>query len=231
MSVTEAASILGFATIADLTVTTVKSRFRSMSMKCHPDHGGDAAAFVRLKEAFTVLSDVVKEAQFRGFIKEATTTVSGELLKDLGRGHPITVNAKECGTCSGLGYLPFKDHGSFREFARYRDCTLCQGTGGTRDRFVVDDCRRCDATGVFTVNGKPKGVCRACNGRKFHARQQRVSPLFSRYNSVPHRCAACVWRQEKEFRSDVKHYQVCDVCKGVGETKLFNPALPKGYLT
>ena len=50
------------------TITEIKSAYRSMAKKCHPDlHPGDAAAEVQFKEiteAYEVLSDTQKRAAY-----------------------------------------------------------------------------------------------------------------------------------------------------------------------
>jgi curved DNA-binding protein CbpA len=48
----------------DASQREVKAAFRRRSLSVHPDHGGSAEAFVRLQEAYEVLSDPIRRAAY-----------------------------------------------------------------------------------------------------------------------------------------------------------------------
>lgn len=47
----------------------IKTAFRKLAMKHHPDKGGDAEQFKKINEAYQVLSDSQKKTQYDSFRK------------------------------------------------------------------------------------------------------------------------------------------------------------------
>lgn len=106
-------------------VSEVKQAYRQLAREHHPDKGGDAAAFRRVKEAYDFI--IANAAQCLG--DTATTfvgrTVQGDLLSNLGNGLGVRVNGKPCTYCAGRGYQV----SAWRDKTSYSTCYTCHGSG------------------------------------------------------------------------------------------------------
>lgn len=226
----EAKTILGIPTDEVLTAHALKSQFRIASRIHHPDAGGDAAAFIMIKEAYDWLlanANITVE-QLRDLV-----TIEGQRLVDLGKGYPLTVSAKTCEFCQGRGYKTFHK-------MKRAPCSKCGGTG-----LVRYPCKHCDGTGRYIHStGKDIGECRRCKGTGWFYPFSKRPSLFFSYNyaknvpgtdkeGVP--CRNCHGTGEDPFglvsTEEVEYYFTCTSCEGVGEIKMKNPVLPRGYFT
>ena len=167
-------------------------------------------------------------------MNESQVTIEGQRLSDLGKGYPITVSAKTCEFCHGRGYQTAHK-------MKRAPCSKCEGTG-----LVRYPCRRCNGSGKYNHpnTGKFIGECRGCKGTGwFYPFSKRPSlGIFGPYakdvpgtdkEGVP--CRSCNGTGEDFFSristEEVEYYFTCTYCEGVGEIKMKNPVLPRGYFT
>lgn len=125
----------------------------------------------------------------------------GTPLRDLGKGFPITEAAVPCNSCQGRGYHM---HGK-------KDCEHCDGQGTFDKRYKP--CPACMGISSVTFFGI---YCRKCRGRGKVIWQQLHRPITCRF---------CEGSGSVE-----NYYNRCRDCKGVGETKMWNPVLHRGLL-
>lgn len=217
----------------------LKSAFRRASFLKHPDAGGTQEDFVALMQAFEVLKSYA--SAFGASAKEmrTLTTVDGTPLDKLGKGYPLTVSARTCDKCQGHGYRKFHD--------TVQAQVACQHCGG--QGLVRYPCKKCSGTGDYKhpKTGKIVGKCYSCNGSGwFYPEDKRPTKhpfgtwgVFARVRYIPgsrkrgQTCRYCngdgaVW---KELKKDGVLYAVCETCQGVGEVKMANPVIPRGFLT
>ena len=60
MLLLEAAEIFSLTTLQGLTSEALKRRYHTLAQKYHPDKGGTAEEFIRLRQAYTVLKDALR---------------------------------------------------------------------------------------------------------------------------------------------------------------------------
>ena len=201
--------------------TTLKSAYRKLAHEHHPDKGGDPAVFAKLKDAYDVLAPLAGKEKVKAGDE---ATLQGDLLRDLGRGYPITESAKPCEPCEGKGFTSFK---RINYDFHHEPCETCRINTGVSTGWIQNEknpCFKCKSTGRFVVNGVDRGVCNGCKGNGFHWRSIRPRPCYA--------CFGSGYRtvDTKKDTNKIDH-STCTTCKGVGEVKLFNPVLPRGYLS
>jgi len=206
------------------TFAELKTAFRAKSFFAHPDAGGSDEAFRLLVEAF----DLLKGSARIGGDKE---TVEGRPLSELGQGYPLTESAKTCELCEGRGYRIFH-----RRKRQMLQCDKCGGTGLNRY-----PCRKCEGEGSYVNSKGKRRKCSWCEGSGWFY-PSAVAEAGVKESTVPfipgtknrgRICFACDGTGEVEgwvVREDEEeeYYAVCERCNGVGETKLFNPVIPRG---
>lgn len=232
-----ARGIFGESFFGEFSARELLKRYRELSLLKHPDHGGDDNEFVLLTDAFTFL----KRLSCEDVDDEKARTVSGEKISDLGKGYPITESAKTCDVCDGNGYRKYSSHSVGT--GKYEECKLCGGDG-----LEFYKCNRCGGTGKYINpnSGKEVGDCYKCKGTgKFYPFKKKSpigfaswphGPMFDVYvpgtnrRGVP--CKMCAGSGETEIRSDGRPcYMICVICEGVGEVKMWNPVIPRGFLS
>lgn len=211
----------------------LKSSFRRLAFICHPDTQGTDLEFARLNDAFELLKTVATSDKD----VESCSTEDGAPLSDLGKGFPLTISARTCGTCDGNGYKKM-----FGE--RLAACAGCNGTGAQSIA-----CNGCRGTGQEKnpKTGKNVGECRVClgSGRFYPAAKRsgmRDPRLFFggfvaevrvvlKNGRVVYAdaCRRCDGRGQAWVNDQNKPFYVrCGECKGVGEIQIYNPVLPRG---
>lgn len=101
----------------------LKTAFRLLALKYHPDKGGTPEAFIQVKEAYDFLLPLCRDLSTKG----KQYTVEGQLLDSLGKGILTTLNSDKCPTCRGLGWVTLTHTEHRRELDR--KCYYCKGTG------------------------------------------------------------------------------------------------------
>ncbi|KAH8066546.1 hypothetical protein JL722_993 [Aureococcus anophagefferens] len=127
----------------DATDAELKKAFRRLCLKHHPDKGGDAATFSRLRDAYDVLGDARKRAGDGG-------------VRDAGRREAVRAVERRvrCATCAGSGAA----------LERAVPCDACDGAGDVFLRTPYGGglrratCSECDGAGVKAP------PCRGCRG-------------------------------------------------------------------
>lgn len=227
-----AKKLLGLPADGTLTAHALKSQFRIASRIHHPDVGGDAAAFIMIKEAYDWL---LANANLVTDQIQDLVTFEGRRLSDLGKGYPLTVSAKTCEGCEGKGYKAYH-----RQV--HPPCSQCGGTG-----LVRFPCRHCNGTGkyIHPNTGREVGQCRSCSGSGWFYPFSKWHPLQFGMDMDPKPvpgtdkpgipCKRCRGTGEDPFdlrpTKEVLAYFTCTVCDGIGEIKMANPVLPRGYFT
>lgn len=203
--------------IMDITLPSskleIRKSYRRLAFMRHPDRGGSEEGFKELTSAFELLKDLGTEEIEEGVAKESRATLDGTPLRDLGKGYPLTEHARSCDTCLGKGY---------RMYSERRICYACRSTGYK----LEVACKKCSGTGVFKKDGRVIGKCYACDGKKVVNQNVHSIPFFRR--SMCEVCDIC--KGEGIVNNPTAHFIKCDDCSGVGELKMWNPALPRGYL-
>jgi DnaJ-class molecular chaperone len=227
----------------EFTAQELKRLFRKQSLVKHPDTvTGSDEEFKLLVEAYNVLSKIA----FNKFGKKLTElkTVKGVPLVDLGKGYPLNVSAIECENCEGKGYKGFSSR------TRPEQCPDCKGEG----TFFLP-CKKCKGTGdyIHPKINKVVGKCNWCDGSgKFYPaykRQREASAYmsWSWMNFVPDNFKYVTFKDGSQKRVNIckkcrgegivqvlddgyQFYSECQICSGIGEIKIYNPVLPRGYL-
>jgi DnaJ-class molecular chaperone len=209
----------------------LKVAFRRVVSKTHPDVGGIREEFERAMSFFYTLSNQCTNFGKRpdGSIIEGDKTTEGRKLVDLGKGYPITENAKTCETCDGKGYTSFRkecDH-------KYQVCDACNGIG-----LFSYPCKKCGGSGEYSRNGKIIGECNLCHGSgRFYPENKRPLRGFcDAFRYIPGTmklgitCKKCNGHGQLwvPVVSDKLFHAVCYICDGIGEIRIFNPVLPRG---
>ncbi len=103
------------------TESELKTAFRMLAFKCHPDKGGSPQEFIKVKAAYDALVEFA--IQSNGDKPNFIRTTEGKLLSELGKGLPDTVNSNICSQCHGAGYIERKHYESYFDTV----CPRCHG--------------------------------------------------------------------------------------------------------
>jgi molecular chaperone DnaJ len=209
------------------TAEEVKAAFRRLALEHHPDRGGNAEKFKEANEAYQVLSDPSKRAQYDRFgsVPDGAQGFGGQGFN----GQGFNVNFEDFGDIfGGFGDI-FGMGGKARSRRRagadiHADLRLdfneaVFGAEKTVELYKRAVCRHCNGSGGEP--GAKEKSCPDCRGSGRVTRTQRT--VFGHINSVAE-CENCAGRG-KIF--DKK----CAVCGGGGivkETKSLNVKIPAG---
>jgi molecular chaperone DnaJ len=207
-------SVLGVAKSA--TEDEIKKAFRSLAHKYHPDKkGGDEAKFKEVSEAYAVLSDKKKRAEYDTYGR----TFSG----GAGPGNFAGFDFSDfAGFQQGadvefdLGEIFGDFFGGGRRARRGRDISIDQEISfrdavfGTERRVLISKLSLCDACdGTGAKKGSAMMTCATCNGKK-QIKESRNS-FFGTFTST-RVCPNCRGRGEVPK-------EVCGSCRGEGVVK------------
>jgi len=216
----------------EYSLVELKKAFRKIALKEHPDVGGDRVVFERSVDYFKTLEKACSNFG-SGDDKciSSDKTIDGIKLSDLGKGYPITESAATCEVCDGHGYTSFHDEWS----KVYQPCGDCFGTG-----IFSYPCKKCGGSGEYSRNGKVIGECNLCNGsgRFYPENKNPLRGFFYTIKYIPGTMKKAIACKRCDGSGTVFGYaenskllhRVCDKCEGIGEIKLFNPVLPRGFL-
>lgn len=220
MNTQEAKEVLGIISDVDtISESELKLKYRRLAFEYHSDTGGNDDSFIRITEAFDLLKKNISDDTS----VSVDRSVTGELLSDLGQGLPLTVNAITCKDCNGNGYT------SVYEFKK-KQCGHCHGTGSK-----IDKCRNCSGLGYYRnpETLENVGECEVCGGRGWFARKKKSSNMYMFMRMLTeNECYHCSGRGYMYGEDErVLCHRVCDMCKGTGEIRIYNPVIPRGFLT
>lgn len=179
--------VLGVSTNASQ--EEIKSAYKSLAKKHHPDRGGDAKKFAEIQEAYDMLSGKRPSEQYQqqtheGFgnfdfkfddIFDHIFKTRNAYVDDLNIEISITLNEayrgtnstieyyanKSCKVCSGKGYKSNSDIAT---------CPYCHGAGYTSHGFLQITCNHCHGNGKVIKN-----YCKTCAGKGVYSEKCSVS--------------------------------------------------------
>ena len=186
----------------------IKKAFRRLAHKYHPDKGGDEAKFKEANEAYQILSDEKKRAEYDRY---------GQVGGDFGAG-------QQGGGFSGFGGQGFDGvdlndifgdffGGGRQQARRGRDISIdlelsfSESIFGVARKVLVTKVSRCDiCKGTGAKPGTPTKTCKDCNGQ---GRIQEMKRSFFGTISQVRECSTCAGTGK--IPEDK-----CSTCKGHG---------------
>jgi len=160
----------------------IKTAYRKLAIKHHPDKGGDEQKFKEISRAYEVLSDSEKRQRYDAGGEDA---VDGEG----GGGDPSDIFAQMFGGGGGGGRGGGKRRQKTKDVNQPLKVTLDQIYNGSTKKMAI----------TRTVIDKKKGVqsCDECNGRGVTVQVVRMGPMIQQMQS---QCSAC-GGQGKSFKT------------------------------
>ena len=199
-----------------ITANALKTAFRRCSKLEHPDRSKHPQAKERFDSVAKANALLLDHTELLDSVDlSVAETNEGDELSGLGKGLGATINGTTCEECKGLGYRTFTSL-----------TNLCQNCRPRRPGFFSSlyeyRCRKCLGSGLFKMKFGKSGTCYPCQGTGW-VRLDRERPF---HNS----CTTCKGLGLVEGNNS-KTYNTCSECKGAGEIPMWNPVLPKGFLS
>lgn len=211
-----------------------RHRYRELAFELHPDQSGTDTSeqFREIQEAYEkirVMSAVFTAIQGKVIRKEITQ--ENIPLIELGLGVGPNVNAVECVKCEGRGFNT--KIGKKRVY-----CDRCDDQGR-----ALQVCPQCKGNKGFTSIDGHHVICWTCEDkgtvpRKPNKRMDRKRSMFhARWgflglndltDDVCPDCHGTKFREVGDENQQI-HFK-CTSCDGKGETRIYNPVIPKGRL-
>lgn len=203
----------------DATKDEVKTAFRRLAHQYHPDKGGQADKFKEINEAYQILSDDKKRAEYDTY---------GSTFGDIGREGQGFGGFDFSGFANGQGFdgVEFDLGDVFSDFfggggrqkrvKRGRDIAIDvevpfkESIFGTERKVLIPKTILCnDCAGSGAKAGAPIVKCSACNGQgRVHDTKRTIFGTFS----TQRECDACNGRGEVPKEK-------CSTCRGAGVHK------------
>ena len=198
----------------------IKKAYRKLAHQYHPDKpGGSEARFKEINEAYQVLSDRAKRAQYDRF--GSAEPMGGGIPPNWAEGFgaggfgfdPQGVDMGDLGDIfetffEGLGVRPHrKTYERGADLEMHQEITLEEAFRGVVKRLhlrTLVQCEKCKGKGAEAGSGFEK--CSVCDGRGEVREEQRT--FFGRFSQVK-ACAKCHGAGEIPKKA-------CTACKGVG---------------
>jgi len=213
----------------DASEEEIKKAFRKLAHKYHPDKGGDEKKFKEINEAYQVLSNKEKRAQYDRFgrvFEGATGPGFGagfEWPFGFAQGEPFGEVkfdfGGDFGDLSDIFDAFFEGLGVKQKRRTYQrgadvqiteEISLEEAFRGTEKRIkysVLVRCEKCNGLGYDPKEGFEK--CNVCGGRGEIREVRRT--FFGQFEQVK-RCEHC-------FGTGEIPKKICDVCRGSGRVK------------
>jgi DnaJ-class molecular chaperone len=154
----------------------IKSAYKRLAKKHHPDMGGDAEKFKELVSAYTILKDASKKIEYDN------VSVHGQLYNKFANSADYIKDVK-------IDFTDFKEDLNITvniivtikevyigkpitvKYDRYVHCADCDGTGFDRTTELYYDCEICEGEDkqcpyCFGTNKIFSDICKKCNGDK-----------------------------------------------------------------
>jgi molecular chaperone DnaJ len=161
----------------------IKKAYKKLAIKHHPDKGGDEEVFKKISNAYSILSDENKKAEYdlggrsvnqngRGFSAEDffSQFFRGGQAGGFGGGDPFSRGVKKGNSLQHQLNMTFEEiyNGASKKIEFYRDsmCEPCQGNGSMNGN-SFNTCYLCKGSGrVLMQHGHfhIENVCHICNG-------------------------------------------------------------------
>ena len=176
------------------TLEQIKTAYRKLARKHHPDKGGDPEKFKKISEAYSVLSDISKRQQY-----------------DSGMGSPFThVNPFD------IFNQFFTGNNSYKQFDQP---SITYTIGVTLEQIALEKklnikfkrsirCETCQ--GRRTKNLQPPPICRKCGGRGSYQERLNLGGLIQLPKLT--KCEIC---KGNGFTLNVNNK--CNICSGEGK--------------
>lgn len=201
----------------------LKKAFRVLAHKYHPDKGGDQEKFKEVNEAYQVLGDPQKRAQYDQFGSAAFENGGqGEGFQGFGGagGVPFEDLGDLFGSMFGMGGRGGREHGNDIQVdvrLTFRDAAF--GVVHDVDLYTNVSCARCAGSGAEP--GSDRKTCGTCHGQGEVTTAQRT--MFGTMQ-LRRACSAC------QGRGNVIE-KPCGQCKGNGavrDNKKISVKIPAG---
>lgn len=183
----------------------IKKKYYKLSMKFHPDKGGDADIFSQICEAYTVLTEEREEYDRKSKFGKDYNEMEELFLIDLEYSHKeaerVYDDIKNREVLDIVITINKEEFKGVIEYPRYVLCKECKGTGkDTSTKFAIknekgeiryfegdDGCDYCEGTGKSWTgqdcgycSGQGKiGInpCKSCNGERRILGKQKLSNI------------------------------------------------------
>ena len=205
----------------------VKKAFRKLAHKYHPDKkGGDEVKFKEVNEAYQVLSDDKKRAEYDSYGRVFSGGVQGGFSAGGGPASGFDFSGFTQGGQAGFDFGNLNDifsefftggaDGGAARVKRGRDIStelhipFSEAIFGTERKILINKISQCDVCeGSGAKPGTEMKTCPACNGQgKIHETKRS---FFGTFSSV-RECDICAG-------SGSVPTQMCKTCKGMGVLK------------
>jgi len=206
----------------------IKKAYRNLAHKHHPDKGGDAQKFKELNEAYQILGDENKKAQYDRFGTSFNDNSSGYSQGGGPFGFDFSQGFSESYDSDNYGFDGFEDifesffggqRGAGSESHKKKgsdiilqaDISFEEAALGVKKEFSVflfDRCVKCSGTGAEEKSKMVK--CKNCGGRGKTEKTHRIFPFGTIQRTS--RCDACSGKGEIPEK-------VCPDCHGEGRKK------------
>jgi len=189
----------------------IKKAFRKLAHKYHPDKGGDEAKFKEINEAYQILTDDKKRAEYDTYGETFSQggTPSGWDFSNFSRGEGVEFDFGDLGDVfesffGGQGGTRMK-RGS--DISVDIQISFAESVFGAERRIILtknSTCTSCNGSGAET--GSSLETCKICNGKgKIHESRRAFLGSFTSVRE----CSACLGKGQVPKDK-------CKVCNGHG---------------
>jgi molecular chaperone DnaJ len=190
----------------------IKKAYRKLAHQHHPDKaGGDEAKFKEINEAYQILSDKAKRAQYDRFGSADPTTGFGGASAQWGGGNPFGGG--------GFGFDP-QNMGDVGDLGDIFE-SMFEGFGGRQRRKTYEKGSDLEIQEVITLEEAFRGVTKTIRLRTF-VQCEKCKGKGAEAGSGFEKCKTCdgqgeVREQRRTFFGTFSQVKTCEKCHGTGE--------------